>query len=75
MRERTRSRGVMSDKGAGLRYDVNGDGVVDNNDPNYIAQYIVQLVPTCPLYLCDINGDGSIFANDAALLAQIIAGS
>lgn len=67
--------GVVSDKGAGLRYDVNGDGVVDNNDPNYIAQYIVQLVPTCPLYLCDINGDGAIFANDAALLAQIIAGS
>lgn len=67
--------GVMSDKGAGSRYDVNGDGVVDNNDPNYIAQYVVLIVPSCPLYLCDISGDGLVTAQDAALLAQIIAGS
>ena len=63
---------AITSNGVTGRYDINGDGVFDSDDPSYIAQFIVQIVDTCPLELCDVSGDGAIFANDASILAQIL---
>ena len=61
----------LGPKGVNLRYDVNADGVFDNNDPVYLAQAAIGLV-ICPLELCDISGDGAVSNYDAALLGQIL---
>lgn len=55
------------------KYDLNGDGVFDSLDPAYIAQFVVGIVSSCPLELCDISNNGSIHSYDAALLSQILA--
>jgi Dockerin type I domain len=51
--------------------DVNGDGVVDNNDLTDIATELAQSSPTgyTPLS-ADVNGDGSVTAMDTTLATR-----
>lgn len=66
---------IISSQGIQLRYDINGDGVFDSNDPSYISQYMVHLQASCPLAKCDISGDGTVSSYDASLLAIILSNS
>lgn len=60
---------------AGLRGDVNCDGVVDSVDAALILQFVAGLTSPLPCQgRADVNGDGTISSIDAALVLQAVAG-
>lgn len=55
--------------------DVNGDGVIDQNDAQMILDHEAQkLEGTLSPAAADVSGDGIIDSNDAVLIAQYAAG-
>lgn len=56
--------------------DVNGDGVIDENDVELVNLHVqgVQSLTGRSLRVADVDGDGQVTANDANLISDFING-
>jgi len=61
----------------GIYGDVNGDGIVNGVDAQFIAQYVAgtRTLDACQLKKADVNGDGIVDAVDAQYIANFTVGN
>ena len=61
--------------GAGLKGDVNGDGLVNSSDVVRLYEYMAGQTEGVSESAADVNGDGTVNSSDIVRIYEIMAGN